>query len=72
MFDQFLALCKRAGILDSLRNVVDAVDQLRVSVVLALHQQRLELGGRIDVLPDRPLDIPFNLVCFSTMSANSG
>lgn len=48
--DQFLALCKRAGFLDSLRNVVDAVDQLPVTVVLALHLQGLELRGRIDAL----------------------
>jgi hypothetical protein len=56
-FDQFLSLCERAGVLDRLRNIVDAVDQLPVMVVLALHLQRLELGGRINVLPDRPLGV---------------
>lgn len=43
--DQFLALCERTGILDCLRSVVDAVDQLPATVVLASHPQRLELCG---------------------------
>ncbi|MFS2101489.1 hypothetical protein ACCC97_21270 [Variovorax sp. Varisp85] len=45
-FDQFLALCESTGILDCVRNVVDAVDQLPVTAVLSLHLQRLELCGR--------------------------
>lgn len=53
--DQFLALRERTRFLDSLRNVVDAVDQLPMTGVLAFHLQCLELGGRIDALPDRPL-----------------
>lgn len=48
--NQFLALCEHSGLLDRLRNVVDAVDQLPVTVVLALHLQRLELRSRIDAL----------------------
>jgi hypothetical protein len=49
-FDQFLALRKRTGFLDGLRNVVDAVDQLPVTGVPQSHLQRLELCGRIDAL----------------------
>ena len=49
--DQFLALCERTELLDCLRNVVDAVDQLPVTVILAFHLQGLGLCGRIDALP---------------------
>ncbi|WP_307684622.1 hypothetical protein [Variovorax boronicumulans] len=43
MLDQLLALCERIGILDSPRNVVDAVDQLQATIMLAFHLQHLGL-----------------------------
>jgi hypothetical protein len=48
--DQFLALRERTGLLDRLRDVVDAVDQLPVTVVLVFHLQCMGLCGRIDAL----------------------
>jgi hypothetical protein len=50
--NQLLSLRERIGVLDGLRNVVDAVDQLPVTVILAFHLQRMELCGCIDALPD--------------------
>jgi hypothetical protein len=41
-FDKFLALCNRTEFLDRTCNVVDAVDQLPVSAVVAFHLQCLK------------------------------
>ena len=56
-FDQSLALCERTAFLDGLRNVVDAVDQLPVTSVLAFRLRERECVVRLRA-SSRPTGAP--------------
>lgn len=47
-FNKLFALCKRTGVLDVLRNVVDTADQLPVTIILTFFRQRLVFCNRIE------------------------